>query len=70
MKKLFIEANKIEKLSIQYIVNINNSVGEVLKDIDVSGDIEDFTHDYVIILNGINIYIYFYIIMFFNTTSK
>jgi len=70
LKKLFIEANKIEKLSIQYIVNINNSVGEVLKDIDVSGDIEDFTHDYVIILNGINIYIYFYIIMFFNTTSK
>ena len=70
MKKLFIEANKIEKLSIQYIVNINNSVGEVLKDIDVSGDIEDFTHDYVIILNGINIYIYFYIIMFFNTISK
>jgi len=70
LKKLFIEANKIEKLSIQYIVNINNSVGEVLKDIDVSGDIEDFTHDYVIILNGINIYIYFYIIMFFNTISK
>jgi len=70
LKKLFIEANKIEKLSIQYIVNINNSVGEVLKDIDVSGDIEDFTHDYVIILNGINIYIYFCIIMFFNTISK
>jgi hypothetical protein len=51
LKKLFIEANKIEKLSIQYIVNINNSVGEVLKDIDVSGDIEDFTHDYMYSFN-------------------
>jgi len=51
LKKLFIEANKIEKLSIQYIVNINNSVGEGLKDIDVSGDIEEFTQNYMYSFN-------------------
>eukprot|EP00833_Pecoramyces_ruminatium_P015329 jgi/Orpsp1_1/1189361/evm.model.d7180000071428.1 len=51
LKKLFIEANKIEKLSVQYIVNINNSVGEGLKDIDVSGDLEDFTQNYMYSFN-------------------
>ncbi|ORX82729.1 hypothetical protein BCR32DRAFT_292449 [Anaeromyces robustus] len=51
LKKLFIEANKIEKLSIQYIVKINSSVGEGLKDIDVAGDIEDLTQNYMYSFN-------------------
>jgi len=51
LKKYFIEANKVEKLSVQYIVNINNSVGEGLKDIDVAGDLEDFTQNYMYSFN-------------------
>jgi len=41
----------MEKLSIQYINNINNTVAEGLKDIDISNDIESFTQNYVNIYN-------------------
>ncbi|ORX55529.1 hypothetical protein BCR36DRAFT_188243, partial [Piromyces finnis] len=51
LKKLFTEANKIEKLSIQYIINITNSVAEGLKDIDVPGDIDNFTQQYMYSFN-------------------
>jgi len=51
LKELLIEGNKMEKLSIQYINNINNTVAEGLKDIDISNDIESFTQNYMYSFN-------------------
>jgi len=50
----------MEKLSIQYINNITNTVAEGLKDIDISNDIENFTQNYVNIYIYTSIYFYYF----------